>query len=74
MIPPTSHPVWRKLIAGEKTLKSSNVGINMLIFNSTMRCKRDPSLATVSQLVQHAHEYFTKFERVLQDEIRQLLS
>jgi hypothetical protein len=74
MIPPTSHPVWRKLIAGEKTLKSSNVGINMLIFNSTMRCKRDPSPATVSQLVQHAHEYFTKFERMLQDEIRQLFS
>jgi hypothetical protein len=74
MIPPTNHQVWRKLIVGEKTLRSSNVGINMLIFNSTIRSKRDPSPANVSQLVQHAHEYFTKFERVLQDEVKQLFS
>jgi hypothetical protein len=74
MIPPTNHPVWRRLITAEKNLQSSNVGINMLLFNSTMRYKRDPSTANLNQLVSHAHEYFTKFEKVLPAEVKQLLS
>ena len=72
MIPPTNHPVWKKLITGEQSLKSSNVGINMLLYNSMLKYKRDGSYATLSQLIQHAHEYFVKFEKSLQGEAKQL--
>ena len=74
MTPPKNHPVWLRLITGQKELKSSNVGINMMIFNSRNRYKRDSSAASLNELVGHAHEYFTKFEKVLQAEIQQLLS
>ena len=74
MIPPTNHPVWKKLITGEKSLKSSNVGINMLLYNSMLKYKRDGSSATLAQLSQHAHDFFVKFEQSLQGEVKQLLS
>ena len=74
MIPPTNHAVWKKLITGEKSLKSSNVGINMLLYNSILKYKRDGSPATLAQLIQHAHDYFVKFEQSLQGEAKQLFS
>jgi hypothetical protein len=74
MLPPTSHPIWKGLITGEKQLKSANVGINMLLYNSSLKYKRDPSPANLRQLVQHIYDYFAKFERTLQAEIQQILS
>ena len=73
MIHSTSHPVWKRLIAGEKQLKSSNVGINMLLYNSTLRYKRDASPTNLNLLTQHVHEYFVKFEQRVQEEVKQLL-
>jgi len=74
MIPPINHAAWVRLISGEKTLTTTNVGVNMLIFNSTLRYRRDPSPANVSALVGHAHEFFVKYEPSLRAEIQQLLA
>jgi len=73
MIPPITHPSWSRLITGELHLRSTNTGINMLIFNSTVRYKRDPSPAAMLELVKHAHEFFRKFEYCLKDEVKQLI-
>jgi hypothetical protein len=74
MVPAVTHPAWTKLIKGEKQLRSSNVGINMLLFNSGIKYKKDPSPANLSSLARHVHEYFTKFEKGLQAEVNQLAS
>lgn len=73
MIPPIHDAAWARLVSGEKKLTSTNVGVNMLVFNSTLRYRRDPSPANVSALVHHAFEFFTKYEPTLRAEIQQLL-
>jgi hypothetical protein len=74
MIPPIHHTVWVQLVSGEKPITSANVGVNMLIFNSTLKYRRDPSRANVQALVSHAHAFFTKYAPTLQAEIQQLLA
>jgi hypothetical protein len=72
MLPPVSSPVWKKLVSGEKRLKSTNLVVNMLLTNCQVRYKLDPS--TVNELVQHAHGAFAKFEKTLESELAQLNS
>ena len=74
MIPPASHPSWTRLVSGQMTLTSTNVGVNMLIFNSTLKFERDSSPAHVAALAGHAHEFFVKHQSILRSEIRQLSS
>jgi hypothetical protein len=74
MIPPIKHPAWVQLVSGELQLASTNVGVNMLIFNSTLKYRRDSSPAMVSSLVSHAHGFFEKYESTLKAEIQQLLA
>jgi len=74
MVPPVTHPAWAKLVKGDKELRSSNAGINMLLFNSAIRYRKDPSPANLGALVQHVREYFMKFEKGLQAEVNQLAS
>jgi hypothetical protein len=74
MIPPLHHPAWLQLVSGEKKLASANVGVNMLIFNSILKYRRDASPAMVKSLVSHAHGFFEKYECTLQAEIQQLLA
>ena len=74
MIPPIRHPSWVQLVSGEKKLTSANVGVNMLIFNSTLKYRRDSSPAVVNDLVSHAHGFFEKYESTLRAEIQQLLA
>jgi hypothetical protein len=72
MIPPVSHPTWTQLVSGQKKLTSGNVGVNMLILNSTLKFQRDSSPASVAALIQHAHEFFVKYQSILRSEIHQL--
>ena len=73
MIPPETHPIWKRLITGEKSLRSSNVAINMFLFNSKLHYEKDPSPANVDELGMRAHELFLKFEKTLVPELQQLL-
>ena len=70
MIPPLSSPVWKKLMSGEKEIKSTNFVINMLLTNSRIRYKLEP--AKLDELVKHAHEVFAKHEKTIASELAQL--
>ena len=70
MLPPVSSPIWKKLVNGEKELKSTNLAVNMLLTNCRVRYKSDPT--TMNELVIHAHGVFSKLEKTLQPEIAQL--
>ncbi len=75
MLPPLTHPVWKRLVTGEKELKSSNVAINLLLFNSKLRYKKDPSSTNLTFLIMHAYEVFQKQELVMErSEIQELSS
>jgi hypothetical protein len=74
MIPPIYDTAWVRLVSGEKQLTTTNVGVNMLLFNSTLKFRKDSSPASVKSLVNHAYEFFAKYEPNLQAEIRQLLA
>lgn len=73
-LPPLTHPVWKRLISGEKVIRSSNVGFNMLVFNCTLKFKNDGSPARVNELCAHAHAFCEKYAGTLTAEIAQLLS
>lgn len=74
MVPPSSDPAWQKLVTGEKELRSSQLGVNMLLHSTRLRYHEDPSAANVAQLVAHLHAYFAKFEKIFQAELQQLCS
>ena len=70
MLPPVNNPIWKKLLSGEKEIKSTNLVINMLLTNSRIRYKLEP--AKLDELVKHAHDVFTKHEKTLATELAQL--
>jgi hypothetical protein len=74
MIPPISHPCWKKLVTGENPLRSSNLSFNMLVFNVRLRYKNNASLDNLAKLIQHAHDFFAKFETTLRTEVNALLN
>jgi len=73
MIPPESHPIWKRLVTGQKHLRSSNVAVNMFLFNSRLHYEKDPSPSHAEELGARAHELFLKFEKTLAPELQQLL-
>lgn len=75
MLPPITHPVWEKLVKGEKELKSTNIAINLLLFNSKLRYKKDPSVSNLTFLIMHAYEVFQKQEIIMErSELQELVS
>ncbi len=74
MLPPITNPIWEDLVTGAKELKSSNIAINLLLFNSKLRYKKDPTPSNLHILVFHAYEVFKKQEPILNDELTQISS
>jgi hypothetical protein len=72
MVPPVDDPIWARLITGEAHVRSANVAINMLLFNSRLQYQRDPSPQNLGQLVSKAHGVFAKYEKALSNELCQL--
>jgi hypothetical protein len=72
VLPPITSSIWVELVTGARELRSANIAINLLLFNSKLRYKRDPSKANVTLLVIHAYEVFKKQEPILEGELDQL--
>lgn len=73
MVPASSHAAWKKLITGEKELRTNQLAINMLLTNTRLKYKKDPSPANVQQLSKHMHEFFVKFETTFMAELQQII-
>ncbi len=73
MIPPVTHPCWKKVITDAKEFQSSKLALNLLVHNNRLNYKKSPTPANLNQLVQNTHEFFTKYEKVFGDELKQLL-
>jgi len=72
MLPPITNLIWKELVTGAKELRSSNIAINMLLFNSRLRYKKDSSQSNLNILILHAYEVFKKQEPILDDELKQI--
>lgn len=71
-IPTREHELWTNLIGGEQKLVSSNVAVNLLLFNCQLRYKKDPSPSNLNHLVTLLHDFFCKYQNCLRDELTQL--
>lgn len=72
MIPDKSHPVWKKVVFGQKPLTSSQLGLQMLLKRISTRITPASPAADVQAAIEELHNFFTKFERILVDEIKSL--
>jgi hypothetical protein len=72
MLPPVTSPVWKKLVNGEKQIDSKNFVINMLLTNTQIRYKQEPT--KLDELVKHAYEVFSQHEKTIASELAQLVS
>ena len=72
MVPANSHPVWKKLVTGEKELRSTQVGINMLLTNNRLKYQKNATPATLNELSEYTREFFVKYEKTFQAELKQL--
>ena len=71
-LPPLNHPIWKKLVSGEKQIESTSFVINMILTNTRIRYKADPK--KLEELVKQAHEIFAKHEKTITSEVAQLNS
>jgi hypothetical protein len=72
MVPVSNHPVWKKLVTGEKELRSTQLGINMLLTNNRLKYATNSSPANLNQLCEYTREFFVKYEQTFQAELKQL--
>ena len=72
MLPSITSPIWAELVTGARELRSSNIAINLLLFNSRLRYKKDPSTSNLNILILHAYEVFRKQEPILDEELKQI--
>ena len=70
MIPALHHPSWEKLIKGEIKHKFTNAAASMLFFHLQAQYRRDPR--KIEEQIAQARAFFTKYEKILADEIRVL--
>ncbi|MDR3764294.1 MAG: hypothetical protein P4M01_09390 [Acidobacteriota bacterium] len=73
MIPPLAHPVWMKLLKGQKQVVSTQLAVNMLLTNLRLRYRMNQSEENVAKLTQHAYDFFAKFERQYESEVKQII-
>jgi hypothetical protein len=72
MVPAHTDPVWKKLVTGEKELRSTQLGINMLLTNNRLKYKKNSTPASLNELCQYTREFFVKYENTFKDELKQL--
>jgi hypothetical protein len=73
MLPDASHPVWEQIATGKRQLESRKPTVNLLIHSNKMIYERDQSPASVRQLVEKTHNFFSQYEALFPAEIAQIL-
>lgn len=74
MIPDTSDPRWSKLIKGEIDHQFKSVPAGMCLSRNRREYQRNPSDTSLKAGVKQLHEFFTKFESILDDDIQAIFS
>lgn len=70
MVPNESHPAWAGLITGKIEHKFGPASAGMLFFNLRRKYKGDAT--SLKRCVTEARSFFVKYERILENDIKQL--
>lgn len=70
MVPSKTHPQWEALLAGRLDCKFDNTAASMLLCRLQNDLKSDASPAARLRAADELHAFFTKYERMLEAEIR----
>lgn len=73
MIPPIESAIWSKLVKGDKPVSTTKLAINLMIQNTKLKYKDDPSPENVVRLTRHMHQFFKQYETVFATEFQKIL-
>jgi hypothetical protein len=70
MVPPSTHPVWARLIRGELEHSFTATAPGMLFFTLRRQNQKDPR--GLDRQVDEARRFFQKYESVFADDLAKL--
>jgi hypothetical protein len=74
MVPPLQNYIWTDIVTGKRPVTSSKLAINLMVKNVQMSYEHDHSPANVQALTLRVHDFFTKNERIFDEEFKRILS
>ena len=74
MVPPKTHPTWGALLQGRLEHKFGNAAASMLLFQLKSDLRKDGSPAALSKATDTMHAFFTKYERMLDPDIKNIFN
>jgi hypothetical protein len=70
VVPPASHPTWKRLIKGEADHRFGVASAGLLFFRLREQYKQTP--AQLESLIKEARRFFERYEAILEQDIRVL--
>jgi hypothetical protein len=72
MIPAATDPRWQQVLTGERPFRPTMLASQLLVKRLLLRVQDDGSPATVAAAGAELRSFFEKYERVAQDDLRQI--
>jgi hypothetical protein len=70
MVPSPSHPRYRQLVKGEFTHKFKQFTAGMCVSRNQRKVAMDNSPQATAEAVKDIHEFFQKFEGILEEDLK----
>ena len=74
MVPSKTHPKWAALLQGRIDYKFSNAAASMMLFRLKCDIKKDESPVALAKAVDMMHAFATKYERMLDPDIKAIFN
>ena len=74
MIPSKTDPRWKKLVTGELDHQFKMTAAGMCVSRNQRMYKRESTDTVMTSAVENLHEFFTKFEKIAEDDIKALFT
>lgn len=72
MLPPKSNPIWEKLVKGDISHNFKSFPASMMLSRHKRLITRDNSQQTMLKLIDEVYEFFSKYESILEDDIKSI--
>ena len=74
MIAPKDSPKWRDLLSGKIQHQFQLTSAAMVVSRCQRQVTRDPSPQSIDKNVDEIHAFFTKFENLLNEDLKAIFS
>lgn len=64
-----SNKKWKDLVTGKIPLQTDNLGLQMFLKRTATKLTAQSPLAELEKAISEIHNFFVKYERILQKEI-----